>query len=117
MTKIINWIKTYTDANGGVRACRHGGCIEFADEFEQAFPGAQIWSLYDIEADLPLVASLKQVSKFLKEIGETDLSSFIPDHDVVKYKGMVLDAAGISSFESIAKVFTDTKHPHFFRTL
>jgi len=65
---IKSFIRRYVPENGGLQACRHGGCFEFVEAFIAEHDDAEMWEtleLDDSHVGLPLVMSFELVNQLI----------------------------------------------------
>ena len=106
---VTRFLQLYVPDNGGVKACRHGGCVELVESFMGQHADAEMWEAIEAYGDygLPLVASKDQINRVRQKHGAEfleDLGS-MGTHAVCVWQGLVFDAAGVSSFEEITRYF------------
>jgi hypothetical protein len=127
---VDDFIQRYLSENGmTVNEARHGGCVEFAEAFLEEHPDAELWETLempdssitgtDYDRDLPLVLTADQVTAELKRHGVDGLFDLglLGGHAVVKWRGLVFDAGGVSSFEELSSYFDGLDRHHWVRTV
>lgn len=122
--EISKFLFSYVNEHGGLNNCRHGGCFELAEAFMELHSDAEMletWELPDhIENKyhLPLIMPFDKVNDILREEGADTVSDIgiLGGHAVVKWKGYIFDANGISTLEEITKYFHTLENAHWIRT-
>lgn len=118
---VERFLVIYLSENGGLQMCRHGGCFELADEFQQRHPDAEMWETWELPSEFdryPLKLEFDTVNSILKTEGVSTFDEMggTGGHAVVVWHGLVFDAAGISTFESITQYFHTLRGVHWVRT-
>lgn len=122
IAEIQRFLSDYVKQNGGIQACRHGGCTELVEAFIELHGDAEMWETWEIDRkydNLPLKLSKPEVQKICKLEKENDISMIgsFGTHAVVIWHGYVFDAGGISTLEGITTYFGCDKSTHWIRTM
>jgi len=111
---VTEFLAGHVPAHGGTEACRHGGCVELAEEFKVAHDDAELWEIIELfeETGYPLQLTVENVREILggRELYDCGATGA---HMVVIWRGIVFDAAGPSTLESITRVFKGLVRPHW----